>query len=89
MLFGLRHEQSSILNGEQITQLTFTCTAAAGGCGKDFTVIVPSQGLWNYRRGALVQNAFPSLNTVQRESLVTGYCESCQRVIFAEPEDGE
>ena len=43
--------------------------------------------LYDYRHGyGLIQEQFPELNRVEREFLKTGYCPSCQELIFG---DGE
>ena len=45
------------------------------------------QGIEKWDAGAYVQNAFPTLNAVQREFLMTGISESEQATVFAEPDE--
>lgn len=35
-----------------------------------------------YLSGMSVQDAFPHLNPVEREFLITGYCPDCQKLLF-------
>lgn len=41
----------------------------------------------SWRKGALVQEAFPMLNDTQREFLMTGMSEEEQRAFFTEVEE--
>jgi hypothetical protein len=46
-----------------------------GNCvvtGKPYSVTVPAQGLFAYRQGAHIQDAFPKLSTDDREFLMSG-----------------
>ena len=36
----------------------------------------------SYDEGTLVQNAFPKMNSTNREKFITGMCEVCQKNIF-------
>lgn len=39
--------------------------------------------LYDYRHGyGLIQEQFPELNRVEREFLKSGYCPSCQEMLF-------
>lgn len=37
--------------------------------------------------GKLIQHAFPDLNPTQRETLITGLCDSCQDELYGLPEE--
>ena len=37
--------------------------------------------------GALVQDAFPTMSTTERESLISGLCPDCQATFFAEDDE--
>lgn len=56
-------------------------------CGKDYLV----GPLWDIdynrflARADLLQNCFPYLSIVERESIKSGYCKKCQKVIFGLP----
>lgn len=55
---------------EDATGYTFS-----GPCvmtGKVYSVKVPKEGLYKYRKGALIQDAFPELTKDQREFLISG-----------------
>ncbi len=39
-----------------------------------------------YRGRDLIQNKLPSLNRVERELLLTGYCPECQKILFGNGE---
>lgn len=47
------------------------------------------QGIEKWDAGAYIQNAFPTLNAVQREFLMTGISEEEQEVVFADPDEEE
>lgn len=39
-------------------------------------------GIDKYNSGALVQDALPNMNPMEREFIVTGYCPRCQSLLF-------
>lgn len=47
------------------------------------------QGIEKWDAGAYVQDAFPTLNAVQREFLMTGLSDTEQERVFAHPEADE
>ena len=52
-------------------------------CAKTFKVKkIPMEGLHNWRRGELIQNALPTLNSTDRESLISQICPECQDEVF-------
>lgn len=46
-------------------------------CSKPGSITVPASGLHEYNKGALIQDAFPSLCDGEREQLTTGLHSSC------------
>ena len=49
---------------------------------KQFSVFAPSKGLYAYRQGASVQNAFPDMPADQREFLISGYSPKGWDLVF-------
>lgn len=52
----------------------------------DYSVTVHIKALWDHKRGALVQDAFPELSATDREFLITGLNPREQASIFG-PEE--
>jgi len=48
-----------------------------------------NEGMEKRKNGALVQDAFPMLNTIQREFLITGMAEDDQENVFGVNDDEE
>lgn len=49
---------------------------------------VPTLGFYNwFVRGVHIQKAMPGLTPEQREKLMTGMCDSCNRKIFGDMEE--
>jgi hypothetical protein len=55
-------------NGQHFYHFTGKCIVT----GKKVTVKVPGQGLFAYRQGALIQDAFPNMSKDDREFLISG-----------------
>lgn len=51
----------------------YTFTGPCMNSGKEYSVKVPKEGLYKYRCGALIQDAFPDLSAGDREFLITGF----------------
>ena len=51
---------------------TFTFTGACMITGETYSVTVKGEDLFKYRQGALLQDAFPTLDPSDREFLLTG-----------------
>ena len=61
-------------------------------CGAISNIPCDENALARYDAGALVQDAFPQMDPVTREILVSGMCRACQSSFFEEEEedcDGE
>lgn len=60
-------------------------------CGKKTRVAADEKDYMSWKNGELIQRAFPYLSAAKRESLITGFCEECQKKIwdFEEKEDYE
>lgn len=50
--------------------------------GEEYSVAVPAEGLFRYRRGALIQAAFPGIPCGDREFLMTGMSPEGFRRVF-------
>ena len=55
-------------NGQQFYTYKGKCIAT----GKEVVVKVPGGGLFKYRQGAMIQDAFPNLSKDDREFLLSG-----------------
>jgi len=64
-------------------KMTKTCPM----CRKEVTkyLNITNEQMSAYVGGMLVQNAFPHLSVEDREFIITGYCDSYQKIIFAPP----
>ena len=61
-------------------------------CGKFTKKILntkaTSQQITDYYYGRiLIQDAFPDLSASEREFIKTGYCDKCQSILFAPPDE--
>jgi len=70
-------------DGEHVYIFTGPCIAT----GKLYSVVVPGEGLFKYRRGALIQNAFPNMSAGDREFLMSGYSPEAFDEIFGEEDE--
>lgn len=57
--------------------------------GKPYSVSVPAQGLFEYRHGKHIQDAFPNMSAGDREFLMSGYSPEGWQQIFGKEEDDE
>ena len=51
-------------------------------CGKVSFLDVEEDALNAYEAGALAQDAFPDMDLMTRELLISGMCEECQATFF-------
>lgn len=51
----------------------------------NYSITVSIRALWDYKRGAFVQDAFPNLSATDREFLITGLNPKEQANLFKEP----
>ena len=51
-------------------------------CGSVDSVWVNEEDYLEWQKGELVQVAFPYLNVAEREKLITGMCDACQKKVF-------
>ena len=51
-------------------------------CGKVSFLDVDESALNAYEAGALAQEAFPNMDLMTREILISGMCEPCQMTFF-------
>jgi len=66
----------------------YTFRAECIWCATPKTITLPAEQLFEYRRGALVQNAFPEMSAEDREFIISGVCPACFDTLREdEPED--
>ena len=69
--------------------MTITMSGICPLCGKVSFVDV-DESAWNaYEAGALIQDAFPTMDPMTRELLLSGMCEDCQATFFEEDDEDE
>lgn len=73
----------SFENGEHFYVFTGPCVVT----GKPVTVKVPGAGLFAYRSGAHIQDAFPTLSTDDREFLLSGMSKEAWNETFSGEEE--
>jgi len=56
-------------------------------CGQQSRLEVPTEGLQRWEAGALIQEAFPTLDHETRETLMSGFHPTCWRDIFGDGEE--
>jgi len=66
-------------------QIGYTFHTRCPLCQTIKDVSVKPGDLFKYRQGAHVQDAFPYLSQVEREALLTGFCDPCWNNTFKEP----
>ena len=67
-------------NGEHLYIYTGKCIVT----GKEVSVKVPGEGLYAYRQGAFIQDAFPTLSVDEREFLMSGMSKEAFDEAFKE-----
>jgi len=68
---------------------TYTFTGPCFHTGKPYSVSVPAAGLFKYRNGAYIQDAFPEVSKEDREFLMSGYSPEGWKQLFGSLEDFE
>ena len=58
-------------------------------CGAISSIPCDEDALARYDAGALVQDAFPQMDPMTREILVSGMCRACQSSFFEEEDEDE
>ena len=66
---------------------TFTITKKCVCCRKFVRIEVLKESYKKYKKGALIQDAFPDMRIADREFLISGICENCQNDIFIEDDE--
>ena len=66
------YQEEFTYKGRVLTEHVYVYTGVCINSGKEVSVRVPVAGLFQYRNGALIQNAFPSLSVDEREFLISG-----------------
>ena len=67
--------------------MTTTVESRCPFCGHISTITCEMGAWFRYMNGALIQDAFPTMDFHTRETLVSGLCLSCQESFFEEDED--
>lgn len=65
----------------------YTFTGPCKKTGRPYSVKVPGEALYKYRRGARIQDAFPDMSKDDREFLMSGYSPEGWKLIFGDPEN--
>ena len=73
----------SFENGQHIYAFTGPCVIT----GKPVTVKVPGDGLFAYRSGAHIQDAFSTLSADDREFLMSGMSKEAWDATFSEEDE--
>jgi hypothetical protein len=68
---------------------TYTFVGPCLAMGKQMSITVKAEDLNKYRRGALIQEAFPYLAAADREFLMTGMSAEGWLHAFGSPDDDE
>jgi len=68
---------------------TYTYTGPCVVTGKLVSVKVPAEGLFAYRQGAYIQEAFPNLSKEDREFLISGMSKEGWDKAFGDDDDSE
>jgi hypothetical protein len=66
---------------------TYTFTGPCFVTGRPYSVTVPAEGLYAYRRGAMIQSAFPNMSKDDREFLMSGMSPEGWQQTFGNMED--
>lgn len=56
-------------------------------CGQITWVGMPAEKYEEWQMGVNIQEAWPEGSAIERETLISGFCPSCQKVIFGESDD--
>src|SRR5262245_57342516 len=72
-----------VRDGEWFLRVTGRCVVT----GKPHTVEAPAQGFADYNRGALLQDAFPTLTRADREFLKSGMTDEGWNLLLKPEED--
>ena len=56
-------------------------------CHRFVEIKMFAEGYKKYIEGALIQDAFPDMRIADREFLISGICEDCQKDIFIEDDE--
>lgn len=68
---------------------TYTFIGPCVKTGKEVSVTVPAEGLFKFRQGEYIQNAFPELSTDDREFLISGLSKEGWDLAFPPEEEFE
>ena len=90
-MFGERYLHGPNVHIHQVSDEQ-VCLSGYCRSGKYHEMVVANGNLTDYNKGALIKNAFPTLNASEREFLMTGMC--CDPIwscnddsAWAQPED--
>ncbi len=73
---------------QYLPEHTYTFTGPCVVTGKTVSVVVPADGLYAYRQGTHIQNAFPKMSADDREFLISGISGEGWSKTFADSEEG-
>ena len=61
-------------------------TGACVYCSQAISVVIAGTELYNYRQGKPIKDAMPSVNSDEREFLMSGICPACWEKMFSTDE---
>lgn len=86
MKYALEHcECTEIYSPEHVYKFAGECLVTR----KPYSVTVPAKGLFQYRQGAYIQEAFPDLSSEDREFLISGISPEGWKILYGEKSDEE
>lgn len=80
----MRFADSECRYVEKFNPHVYSYTGSCVISGKKITVDVPAEGLYKYRQGVLIQDAFPEMSEDDREFLMSGICGEAFDAAFEE-----
>lgn len=69
--------------------MTLTINCRCPLCGAQSHIVCEESAWEEYENGALIQDAFPTMDIHSRETLISGMCLNCQESFFVEDDEDE
>jgi hypothetical protein len=77
-----------VVSRDDEAETTITVATKCPMCGYAGSLVVPRAGYFHWIAGGNLRQWLPDLDENQRETLLSGICESCRDRIFEDGEDG-
>lgn len=78
----MKYADSQCRYTEQFNPHCYVYTGKCVMTGEQCSVTVPAEGLYKYRQGALIQDAFPDMPETDREFLISGLSDEAFKAIY-------